>query len=224
MSQNRDDRTPPGARREGLRNWIEAFEAPRAQSRRLAFVASAVSAVAILQGIAIWQMLPLKERIPYFVEADARSGEVRSSTSVAQIFKPDEKNLRFFLGRWTTNLLTIDTRSKEYLLPESYMYLRGAALAEWSEWVTKRDQPLKKLVENANYRREARVSSISLVADGVALVRVTLVGRTGASAAQEIRKLVTIHYSFVPAESEDDVLKNPLGLYITHFTISDELA
>ena len=78
-------------------------------------------------------MLPLKERIPYFVEADARSGEVRSSTSVAQIFKPDEKNLRFFLGRWTTNLLTIDTRSKEYLLPESYMYLRGAALAEWSE-------------------------------------------------------------------------------------------
>ncbi|MBZ0296607.1 MAG: type IV secretion system protein [Anaerolineae bacterium] len=224
MSQNRDDRTPPGARREGLGNWIEAFEAPRAQSRRLAFVASAVSAVAILQGIAIWQMLPLKERIPYFVEADARSGEVRSSTSVAQIFKPDEKNLRFFLGRWTTNLLTIDTRSKEYLLPESYMYLRGAALAEWSEWVTKRDQPLKKLVENANYRREARVSSISLVADGVALVRVTLVGRTGASAAQEIRKLVTIHYSFVPAESEDDVLKNPLGLYITHFTISDELA
>ena len=90
--------------------------------------------------------------------------------------------------------------------------------------MTKRDQPLKKLVENANYRREARVSSISLVADGVALVRVTLVGRTGASAAQEIRKLVTIHYSFVPAESEDDVLKNPLGLYITHFTISDELA
>lgn len=169
-------------------------------------------------------MLPLKERVPYFVEADARSGEVRSSTSVAQIFKPDEKNLRFFLGRWTTNLLTIDTRSKEYLLPESYMYLRGAALAEWSEWVTKRDQPLKKLVENANYRREARVSSISLVADGVALVRVTLVGRTGASAAQEVRKLVTIHYSFVPAESEDDVLKNPLGLYITHFTISDELA
>lgn len=167
--------------------------------------------------------MPLKERIPYFVEASS-NGEVKASEQVAQQFHPDEKNLRYFLGHWATNLLTIDTRTKEFLLPESYMYLRGTALTEWQEWVEVRDQPLKKLLANPAFRREARIASISFVSDGVALIRVTLVSRGNAMQQTEDRKLITVHYSFIPPANDEEIMKNPLGVNITHFTISDELA
>lgn len=185
-------------------------------------LAGLLGVVALAEALALWGMAPLKERIPYFIEADGATGRVSAASAIAKEFKPAEANVKFHLRGWVENLLTIDTRTKEYLLPASYAMLRGSAMGEWRDWVENRDQPLKKILQNnGNYRREARIRSVTAVSDGVMLVRVLLVESVGATPQS---KVVTIHYALIPPTTEEEGLKNPLGLYITHFTINDEIA
>jgi type IV secretory pathway component VirB8 len=218
-----ENRTPPSATKEGYQRWLDVFEMPAVQARKMTLIAIGACTVAVMESFAIMAMLPLKEKVPYFVEVENATGKVVASDQVATHFKPDEKNLRYFFGRWAENLMTIDTRTKDYLLPSSYVLLRGQALGDWQDWVEKRDMPLKKLAANPGLRREVRVSTITFIADGVALIRVTLSEAGPGASRIESRKAITLHYSLIPPASDDDVMKNPLGINITNFTINDEL-
>lgn len=221
LAKQTENAVPPVMRRQGMRKFLSAFEEPRAKADKMTMLAAVMAGVAIIEAIAIHQMLPLKERVPYFVEVERDSGRVTASENVARRYKPEEAHVRYFLKQWVENLLTIDTRTREYLLPASYAVLRGDSLQYWREWVETRDRPLKKLQENPLFRREARVLSISFVSDKVAVIRVSLTESNTRIAAV---KTVTVHFTIIPPEKEADAMANPTGLTITHFVINDEIA
>jgi type IV secretory pathway component VirB8 len=214
-----EDRTPPGASLKGLEFWLHAFEAPRVQARRSLIVACLALIVVFAQGVAIMLMLPLKERVPYFIEAETSTGRVIASEKTAIQFKVDQINLRYHLGEWAKNLLTIDSRTKEYLLPASYILCRAGALEDWRRWVDETDKPLDKLVRNPTSRREALIVSVSFISNGVAQIRVVLRER----GKSDVRKAIIVHYAILPPTTDEEVHANPIGLNITNFTISDEL-
>lgn len=184
-------------------------------------VAGIACGAAFIEGVAISVMLPLKERVPYFVEVEQASGKValapdRSATA----FKVEERHVRYFLNQWVMNFLTIDSRTREYLLPASYAVLKGSAVKKWADFIEGQDKTVKRLFENPALRRDVKVVSISFVSDGVALVRLR-VQETGWDVPKS--KALTVFYSIVPPDSDDKIISNPIGFYITDFSLNDEL-
>lgn len=220
MSEKKDDQTPPGASPNGLKNWFDAFEAPRISARQAQMVAGLVSVVAVIEGVAILSMLPLKERVPYFVEVEAATGRVQASERTTSAFKAEERHIRFFMNQWILNLLTIDGRTREFLLPASFAFVRGEAVAKWSRFIDTEDRTIKRIIENPSLRREAKVISISFVSDGVALLRVSL---QESGVAKPKIKAMTVFYSIVPPDTDEKIIANPIGFYVTNFTMNDEL-
>lgn len=218
---SKKDHTPPSASRDGKKNWLDAFESPRVTARQAMAIAGLACAVALAEGIAIAALAPLKEARPYFVEVENATGKVVAAPDRwATEFKVEERHIRYFMNQWVMNFLTIDTRTREYLLPASYGYLKGEAVKKWAKFVEEEDKTIKRIYERPDLRREIQVQNIAFVGDGVAIVRFR-VNETGWPAFKS--KQMTIFYSVIPPSADEKVISNPIGFYITDFTINDEL-
>lgn len=200
---------------------MDAFEVPRITARQAMSVAVLFGLVAMVAVITVASMLPLKERIPYFVEVETTTGKVAAAPDrSASAFKPDERNIRYFMNQWVINFLTIDSRTREYSLPASYVFLKGTARDKWAQFIDDQDKTIKRMIENPSLRRDVKIVSISFVGDGVALIRLK-VNETGWTTPKS--KALTVFYTIAPPSAEDKILINPIGFYITDFTINDEL-
>lgn len=218
---DKTDHTPPSVSADGRKNWLDAFEGPRITSRQNLIVAGMASAGCLVLGAAILAMLPLKERVPYFVEVETVSGKVAAAPDrTATAFKPEERHVRYFMNQWVQNFLTIDPRTREYLLPASYAFVKGEGVRRWAHFIEAEDKTLRRIMDTPTLRRDVKVVSISFVSEGVALLRLQI-NESGWTAPKN--KAMTIFYSVVPPEADDKIISNPIGFYITNFTINDEL-
>lgn len=217
---------PPATLGRRFQGWYAFAEKPNLQARRMGIVAVFALVLAGIEGVALIQLMPLKERVPYFVEVEAGTGQVSASAKTAAKFDPGEANIRFFLNKWVTNAFTIDpARTKELLLPEAYAFTRGAARDQLRTWIGLTDKTLERMADNNQLRRDVKIASISFIAPGVVMVRAVFSERTGGSNTLiERRKAITINFGLLPTEKDEDILWNPIGLYINHFVINDELA
>lgn len=220
MRNDKQRQPAPNMNLGAVQRLLNEVEAPKVQNRRLLGALIAVSVVCLAQGIGIMAMLPLKERIPYAVEVETATGNVAVSDRLAQKFEVQETNIRYFLGRWSENLLSVDENSRGVRLPASYAMLKGDALADWQRYVTTQGGPLQILAENPEYRQRAELISITFLSDKSAMIRVKLTNANG----EERRVQVNVTYVLVPPTSDEEVQRNPIGLWITTFGVQNELA
>jgi len=192
-------------------------EAERLQGRRAFVLAVVFAAVVLVQGLALARMAPLKEQVPYFIEVDSSTGEVRASDRVAQRFVPDELSIRYHLARWSENLLTVDQHSRNLRLPETATLLRGDSVEQWQA-LLKREEPLQKMIVDPQFMLLARVVSLAFLSRDTVLIRLELTDNRGGNR----RVQITLSYAIIPPQSEVDVMRNPLGLWITNFGVTDE--
>jgi len=215
------DRTPPSASRDGKKNWLDAFEAPRVTARQAMFVAGVSCVATAAVAIAIAMMMPLKEARPYFVEVENATGRVVAAPErKAAAFRVEERHVRYFMNQWIMNFMTIDTRTREHLLPASFAHVKGEAVKKWAKFIEEEDKTIRRIYEKPDLRREVKVTSISFVSDGVAIVRFRVI-ETGW--AEYKNKAMTVFYSVIPPTEDDKIITNPIGFFITNFTINDEL-
>lgn len=214
--------TPPVVKARRFLGWFAIFGKPGVTERFKTLLIVFLGLLAASQSVSINMLLPMKERIPYFVESDTVTGRVVKTDKAARQFKPGESNIRFFLGQWVQEVMTIDSRTKEFLLPAANLMTRGQARDELREWLTK-DKVLERLANNPLLKRSVHVVSKSDVGGNVMLVRVELEERDGsAGQSRVIRKVITVHYVLLPSEKEDELDDNPIGFFVTHFVVNDE--
>lgn len=209
----------------GMKKILSEVEMPKAQNRRLFVVTGALAVVCLAQGLGIMAMLPLKERTPYVIEIEADkqgnpTGNVIASNRTADTFKPNENNVRYFMARWAENLLAVDEQSRERKLPESYTFLRGGALNDWQRYITEQGRPIEKLMKDPSYRVTPELISISFLTDETAMIRVKLTDSKGVV----VRVVMNVSFAILPPQTDDEVYKNPIGLWITGFGVTNELA
>jgi len=199
--------------------------APQVQNRRLFLLLLVSFLMNVGMAMTIGRLAPLKEKIPYMVdrEIDAHgvpTGRVSVSNTQARNFVPTEKNLRYFLREWAVNIASIDELSRGYRLPSSYAYMKGRGLQDWRTYVDSTSRTLAKLNEDPTYRQRAEIITANLLTNETALVRVKLTDTKG----MEKRVLITITFVLIPIDGDKDEDRNPIGLWITNFTVNDELA
>lgn len=198
------------------------------RNRAWAFAFFAVL-VALVEGIAIASMLPLKTETPYYLEVDKLTGEVRATEKVAQRFTPGELTLRYFLNQWTDRRLGLDpeVRIAEKEIALAYVMTSGAATAQFDEWLD-RERPFERLKRDPGYSREVEMSPISFIDTNVAVVDVTITEKMMGNTINTGRKRLTVHFAVVPpaADADEATIKklrriNPIGFYVTHYSLDD---
>lgn len=223
MKNNQLKNSPATAFSEARIGWFETYAKYVVDSNRWFMGFCIASVVCLSQMIAIYQMLPLKTVVPYIVEVD-KTGAYQVSNATAQQYSPGENEKKYFLAEWAKKVLKIDKSTTEKELIGAYGQLLDKAPSEIAAWI-EADQPLKRLAEDQTLTRDVQIKSVTFPSAEVALVRLTTEERSGRDQKSTIKnRLITIHLKTIAPKDEDEIYRNPIGLYISHFSIVEDLS
>ena len=208
------------------RRWFEVFGGVQVANTRLTIVALLLGAIALAEACAIAMMAPLKTVVPYVIRVD-KAGGVSAIAAAAQRFRPDQNQIAYGLARWVTNMLTLDRYltgdSKHNNVLDAYLDTRGLAAREFDQWF-RQAQPLKAVREDPSLTRVVHIRNWVQVQDGEMIFRVETVRRSMKEKPVTKHLQVAIHYIVVPPQTQEQIMANPLGLYVTDFAITEDLS
>lgn len=207
----------------GLQKYLDVVEAPKVENRKLVGALIIMAVAMLLMGAGMYRMLPLKERVPYVVvdEVDSSgqpTGRVEVREGGMSHFQPQQAHLRYHLNQWVQDFLSIDEYTESVRLPRSNAMLRGQALNDWRVYLASTHQPIERLRQNPEYRERAEVISMNFLNESTVLIRVKLTTRNGT----ERRLSINLQTAIIPPTTDDEVYRNPIGLWITTFGVSNE--
>lgn len=200
------------------------------RNRAWAFAFAAIL-VALVEGFAIWSMLPLKTSVPFFLEVDKLTGEVRPSERVATRFEPGSADLtlRYFMNLWAKRRLGLDpeVRIAQKEIALAYVMTSGAATTQFDEWLDK-ERPFERIRREPGYSREVELLPASFLSENVAVIDATVTEQMLGNTMLTRHQRLTLHFTLVPpsAAGSDDEIKrrlriNPIGFYVTHYSLDD---
>jgi type IV secretion system protein VirB5 len=199
--------------------WDERIGSARVQaaSWRIAFFA--VALLAALLGAAVVLLVQQSRVVPYIVEINPKGGVVGVAPA-ERPYEPNEAQLRYFLANFVELIGTIPidpvVAKKNWLTAYGYVTENGARLL--NTYATNADpfgrvgkQRVEILVRNA-LRESDRSFQLTW--------NETVFDPNGAIVSRRER---TGLFSVVvlPPKTEEQILKNPLGIYIDNFSISE---
>lgn len=213
---------PPTAYDRAKAEWAERNGNATVNQARLFVIAVGLLLGLIILGFALTQMLPLKTAVPYQITFDQGSGKTEARPIKVENFSPTEVQRRYFLAKWVRDLLTIDPYTIERSLADAFRISRGKAIDEFRTYV-KDTQVITRVQQDRSLIRTVDLSSLQFIGEGVAQARIVMRERTQASVGDPKRYILTLHYGIEPPTTESEMLSNPVGLFITHFAIAEEL-
>lgn len=155
---------------------------------------------------------------PIFVEAGS-SGSLRVlDAHKADDFRVDKRHIEAALGRWVIATKRIQAESVRQDVKDSSSLVVGAAVGQFRELLD-RDQPVARVKDNPNLRREVEIRTVSFPSDNTAVVFFTTTDRSGAeklSSSPQVAKL-TFALDATKTQEMSDLLVSPIGLRITNF-------
>ncbi len=227
LQQNPNSKLPPRGAPPGVcprpeQLWFEVQGAPVVERNRYFLICLGLLLALTAACIALAMMAPLKTVVPFVLEK-VEEGAVVPAPMAAQQYQPGVPEKRYFIAQWARQLLTLDSHLTEQYLSEAYRVTRSKATVEFTDWI-QRAGPMAELKRDPTLTRTVAISSVSLIQDQVALVRVATERRNAGNPIANREKFVlTIHFTTVPPKSEEELLSNPVGLFVTHFLVNTDL-
>lgn len=202
--------------------WFEQYGSAIVERNRYFIALVILALLALAEGGAIYHMMPLKTVVPYVVKV-ADNGSVVTSNVATANFQAGEKEISYFLIEWTKNLMTLDKQLTEHNLKAAMRRTSGVASTQLSEHV-RLTQPFVALSKTPDLVRTVDVITMpAQIAEKVVMLRVETISRTATQALPKKRFQVTLRYEISPPKTEQEIMDNPIGLFITDFKLSEEM-
>lgn len=202
--------------------WFEQYGSAIVERNRYFIALFLLALLAMFEGVVIYQMMPLKTVVPYVVKV-ADNGSVVTSNAATANFVAGDKEITYFLIEWTKNLLTLDRQLTEHSLRAAMRRTSGVATTQLSDYVRK-TQPFAALSETPDLVRTVEIITMpTYIADKMVMLRIDAVSRTSTKELPKKRYQVTLRYALSPPQSEQEIMDNPIGLFITDFKLSEEM-
>lgn len=204
------------------REWFERMGSPIVDKNRWAFIAFIELLVIIALVIAISYLVPLVRVVPYVVKVDD-AGKAAASSVMAQEYKPSNAHINYFVAEWVRKWQSIDPATLSKDLTGAFTLVRSRAIDEFREWI-REDKPVERLNKSAGtLTRVVKIVSVTPVNDNVVQVRFMTIERDGSSDVKTKNKVALVHFALIQPKSEEEILQNPLGLFVSHFALSEEI-
>lgn len=207
-------------------SWAEDRAAAEARARRIAWrVAAAACVVAVIEGIALIVLLPLKTVEPYTLLVDRQTGYVQALRPLdADRIAPDTALTRSFLVQYVIARENFDIDTLQSNYRKVAVWSSGTARTDYIAGMQASNpgSPLASLPRTTTL--DTRVKSVSSLGTGAAMVRFETVRRDNGAPPQTIREWVAViryRYSDAPL-SEEDRYVNPLGFQVLRYQRDQE--
>lgn len=209
--------------------FYEAMGAPVVQRARL-WVLLVLALVLIgVMALTIRSLFPLKTIQTVFVKVDEKraTAEIDRSVGVRPTINAIPRPvLERELNDWIKALWSVNgdypSLTKE-MQEAAYIRTRDRATKEYLEFL-KREQIYSRIKHEPGLIRTVEPKTTTFRAeDGVAMIRFSTLERTRALPDAKRREwLMLLQYKLEPQSKAEEVEKNPLGLYLFHFEITEE--
>ena len=203
--------------------WFEKWGRPVMERNRW-FIASMVLIAAVISlSLALAFLTPLKRVQPYVIKIED-TGRVLVDPVGASPYVPGEREQKYFLAQWVIHGWTMDDKLIQGYLEKAYRVTRGKASAQFQELI-ENSKPMERLGMEPGLTVQVKIHSINFLKKNTALIRFETVERSEAEAdhPKRTRYVLTAHFALDPPETEEEILDNPLGLFITDFSLTREL-
>lgn len=214
-------------------SWAHDRERSAARSRRIAWTVAAVAgAIAFIEALALYMLIPLKREVPYTLLVDRQTGYVQAIDPLAaETIAPDTALTRSFLVQYVIARESFDRASLQDNYRKVGLWSAGEARERYLALMRAGNpqSPLATLGRQA--RIEVTIRSISSLSADTALVRFSTTRSdpgAGSQTAQHWASLVTWRYTDADMSAADRLI-NPLGFQVLRYrrdaeTLPEELA
>ncbi len=190
-------------------------------SRRQHFI-TAVCAL-ILCAVSMFYALNIastKTAIPWFVEVDKNTGQLSMPVKI-QNLTPQDAVIKSNLAIFAEKCFTIDPKLSRTYLQECARMATGKAIEQLRAFRAEHDVIAK--MSKGTEIRFAKTKSVDLTTKGTAFLYVETkdIAPDGVSATVSNYRL-RLDYIFIPPKNEDEVIQNPLGIYVSMFNANLE--
>jgi len=212
-------------------SWDQDRSAQRRRVTILAFAAAGAGWLcAMLMGVVLLRLMPLKGVEPYVIRVDNSTGAVDVVPVYAGHATLPEVVARYFLNHYVTVCERFDFATAESDYEECGAFHTAARNQVWSTlWARSNPaSPLNVFRDGSSVRAEVSAVSFFQRANGLsdlAQVRYTKVRRQGAGAAEGLSHwIATVQYTFADASSDPKIRRwNPLGFKVLEFRSEPEV-
>lgn len=196
--------------------WLQAVKT----SRILLGVVITLSLVIVAQGVSMSYLFPLKEKIPVFVEFQTGGNNFVVVEAASKNVRANQALLAMFVRLYVTSRERIDKQTETEI-----RYPRVVAMS--SPKVSKNFKDIygnksTGLFFQEGFKRDVVITRDSSLANGIHQVEFktidTIEGRKGETIGEWV---ATVSYDFADQlVSYDERLMNPMGLFVTGYTLS----
>ncbi|KLD35833.1 hypothetical protein TB15x_20665 [Xanthomonas perforans] len=197
----------------------------KASERRAWWAVSGLAVVAVVQGLAIFGLTPLKQSVPFVVQVEKSTGVVDTvSRLTATSNTATEAVNKYMLGKY----VRAREEFSEALAPVNYktvaLMSSPAAANVYAEWFRPENPQSPLKVYGSLATVTVRIRNVSFLAENIASVRYEKTIRTtdGQVTRSNWQATITFRYSNAPM-TEDDRLVNPIGFEVSDYRNDPEV-
>ncbi len=208
--------TPGPINESTVRKYFARGENLRLGGNRLFVVTVCLGLLNLVQAASLLAMVPLKT-VKVVMMRESEAGRLAPDFNAMKAYVPDQNAIAYFLSEWADNVFDINSSVITQRLNDAGTEVIGDAVDQLRDLVRK-ENPLGRLHQYPYLRRTFRRLSVNFVSDDTALIRYELTERTGPGATpQRSVWAMTVTFTLVPPQTQEQINRNPAGLYITSF-------
>jgi len=201
------------------RKYFEAGGRSQVQENRWFLIAVILALVLIIESIAISFLFPLKS-IETIVVTKSDGGRLASDGTTVGNWVPENDAIAYFINKWCNSVFDVNRVTINGTIKESAEIAVGTAAAQLRE-LREKDNPLISLKNDPEYSRSYEYISINFIQDNVAFLRFKTITRRG-NIPQVSTFAMRVTFTRVKPTTRSEVMKNPAGIFITSFNITEE--
>lgn len=212
---------PAGVFDDAAGRFAELYGGSRVAATRM-FVVALVSALVSIAAVAgVVYLSNSNVAMPYYVEVNKEQGLVSRPVRIENL-RPSDAVVKAELARWITKVFTIDSIQTPQLMRDANQMTKGLGTSQFAEFRLKQNI-LDRMMKDPSLQRKVTISSVDSSQPGIAFAFLTTQEAQGTTASTAIASWrVTVRYELAPPRTEQEILANPLGVYVTSLNYTQE--
>ncbi len=212
---------PAGVHKDPRKEFAEIYGGAKVGEQRWFLVAMFAVLLAIASAIGLVIVSQQSIAVPVLVEYNSETGVVNKPVRIEHI-TPSQAVVKAELGRWVTKVFTIDNLLSPRLMREANAMTAGLGTQQYADFRVKQNI-LERMQKDPSLQRNIDAVSVDVSQPGLAFVFVTTKEVKQGDTAGVLSKFrVTLKYQRVPPETEEEIMVNPLGVYVTSMNVIEE--
>lgn len=187
-------------------------------------ICAVLAFIAAVQAIGFTQLIPLKTvEVITVTKIENGGGRVVSELGKSG-WKSDSETTGYFLNAWAELTFDINFSTWKRNVDRSATMVTGTALDQLRELLKKAEFNSASLInDKPAFVRTYETVSVNFIKDDVALIRFKLTSRATPGSTPEIKTFaITTNFIITPPKTQLEALRNPAGIFITSFNLSEE--